>query len=536
MLNHFLEADLFSQGVIAGFAILTLLYYKLTVNFKKLVKTGIFFLIWQALTFGFLLFIYETYNWKIHLLFYVLPGIVLSIPFWIPKKVKAFDVFDVTLPVKKGKDLIINLARSVGVFGSSGSGKTESNFAHIIQHMAKHNLGGINYDYKDFELSELVYYYYRELSSTPVYTFAPAAIDRSHQINPIHINYLNKTEDVLSISEVLITNLGVHFSAEAKIFSDSASGALAGVIWVLRCDFPEHCTLPIATSILLLGDMDEIYRFIERNTQARILAAEIFESRESERLHGSIKVSLVNFMKRLATPTLYFLLSGNDVDLRLNDKEHLGILNLVNHPKYAEVYSPVIATILQSTILQMSERGREKSVFLLDEGSTIKIPNWQRVLATLRSYGIGSVWGLQDKVQGELLYKLAEVKAILANISTKIVGKANDPDTADYYERFFPFIKSKTKSISRGTGFMSNADSRVSESEREHRERRGDVFYTLNQGEFFVMDDKGKIREVLFARPTYERIKAPIQKPISDYELQENFNKIHEIAKSLLSN
>lgn len=536
MVNYFFEAGIFTQVIIAIFSIVTASYYKLTINFSKVKFSLVAFFIWQLITIGIFFFLYNSYLWEVHLYFYIIPGLLISIPLILPKKEKVSDIFDVTLPTISNKDFVINLRRSVGIFGSSGAGKTESGYAWIIHHMAKNNLGGINYDYKDFELSELVYFYYKEFSTIPVFTFSPAVIELSNQINPILVDYINKTEDVLSISEVLITNLGVNFSAEAKIFSDAASGALAGVIWVLRCDYPEYCNLPIASSILLLGEMDEIYTFIERNTQARILASEIFESRESERLHGSIKVSLVNFMKRLATPSLYYLLSGNDVDLRLNDPDHLGILNLVNHPKYAEVYSPVIATILQSTILQMSERGRRESVFLLDEGSTIKIPNWQRVLATLRSYGIGSVWGLQDKVQGELLYKLAEVKAILANISTKLIGKANDPDTADYYERFFPFIKSKTHSVSRGTGFFKNSESRISESEREHREMRGDVFYKLKQGEFFILDDKGNINKRLMKRPIYERIEAPIQKKVTDFELQENFNNIHKIAKTLLLN
>lgn len=534
MFNHFLEADNFTQlfiivsvlvlGIISSIAFKRTIYWHIILIL--LVTHGIF--LWL------LLWLSPQYLLWVHLVYYIVPSLLLGLIIWLFLRKEKPDIFDLSIPTNRG-EITVNLRRSLGVFGSSGAGKTESVFSYIIKHMAQNNLCGLNYDYKHFELSELVYYYFGRYSKIPVYTFSPSDVDRSHRINPIDVSYLNNPEDVLSICEVLIANLGANFAADGKIFSDSASGALAGTIWVLKTDYPEHCNLPTASSILLLGSTDEIIDFISHSTQAKILASEFLDSRGSDRQMAAVKASLSNFLKRLATPALYYLLSGNDLSLKLNDNKNPAMLNIVNHPKYADIYSPVLATILQVAILQMSERDKLPSVLLTDEGSTIKIPNWQRVFATLRSYNVSTVWGLQDKVQGELIYKTTEVKAILANISTKFVGKANDPDTAEYYERFFPFIKESVTSYSHGSGFLSRMDGRINVSEKEQREVRANKFYELSPGEFFIIDDRGKIALRQIKRPSYERVSPEIIESVSAFDLEENFNLIHENAKSLLT-
>ena len=68
----------------------------------------------------------------------------------------------------------------------------------------------------------------------------------------------------------------------------------------------------------------------------------------------------------------------------------------------------------------MSKRDQNPSLLLLDEGSTVKLPNLARIPATLRTFLTGTVWGLQDKVQGAITYDENTLKAILTNLSTKM--------------------------------------------------------------------------------------------------------------------
>src|SRR5690606_2035371 len=103
--------------------------------------------------------------------------------------------------------------------------------------------------------------------------------------------------------------------------------------------------------------------------------------------------------------------------------------------------SPVIATVIHTITKQMSEPNRQPSFMLLEEASTLRLLNMHRILAMLRSYNIPSIYVLQDKIQNDIMYREKASKFILSNLSYRFFGKANDPDTPTYYERFFEIVK-----------------------------------------------------------------------------------------------
>src|SRR5690606_8486376 len=115
----------------------------------------------------------------------------------------------------------------------------------------------------------------------------------------------------------------------------------------------------------------------------------------------------------------------------------------------------------------------------------------------------------QDKVQNDMLYGEKASKAILSNLSYQFFGKANDPDTAKYYERFFEIIKMPTQSISRSSGL--SMESRITKGEKEVSKRRADLFFRLKQGEFIAFAD-GKDKRVRFELQPIQKDK-PERKP-----------------------
>src|SRR5690606_6275235 len=108
--------------------------------------------------------------------------------------------------------------------------------------------------------------------------------------------------------------------------------------------------------------------------------------------------------------------------------------------KYETAYSPVIATILHTITKQMSVRRRIPSFLLMEEAPTIRLLNMHRIPATLRSNDITTIYILQDKIQNDMMYGEKGSRAILSNLSYQFFGKANDPETAKYYERFFEIV------------------------------------------------------------------------------------------------
>jgi len=136
---------------------------------------------------------------------------------------------------------------------------------------------------------------------------------------------------------------------------------------------------------------------------------------------------------------------------------------------------------------------------------------------------------LQDKIQNDMMYGDKASRAILSNLSYQFFGKANDPDTAKYYERFFEIVKKQTKSVNKG--YNLNFDTRVTQGEKEVAKTRADAFYGLRQGEFVVFFD-GKDKKARFRLP---KIKRKLPEPLSktDDELKANFDRIHREAQSI---
>ncbi|HAI42397.1 MAG TPA: mobilization protein, partial [Maribacter sp.] len=137
---------------------------------------------------------------------------------------------------------------------------------------------------------------------------------------------------------------------------------------------------------------------------------------------------------------------------------------------------------------------------------------------------------MQDKIQNDMMYGDKASKAILSNLSYQFFGKVNDPDTAKYYERFFEIVKNETTSVNRG--YNLNFDTRITTGEREVAKVRADVFFRLKQGEFVTFAD-GKDKKVQFKLPIINK-KIPKRKKMFTHEdLQENFKRINQEAKSI---
>lgn len=156
-----------------------------------------------------------------------------------------------------------------------------------------------------------------------------------------------------------------------------------------------------------------------------------------------------------------------------------------------------------------------------------------RIPATLRSYDIATIYVLQDKIQNDIMYGDKASRAILSNLSYQFFGKANDPDTARYYERFFEIVKRPTKSVSKGQDTFKS-DTRITKGEREVSKIRAEEFFRLNQGEFIAFAD-GKDKKVRFPKPNIIKGLPKPKFPIGDGAIQENFNRIHMEVRQFLT-
>lgn len=463
-------------------------------------------------------------------LYHILPLTVVDLVVYL-----VWDGFQTTaIPkpyrVRLGSFTIKNLQRGVSIIGSSGSGKTESVVYGLLKHLNKYQFPGVIHDYKHFEITEMAYPMFRD-RKIPFYV---VSFDDIHKrVNPIAPRYLPDAESVNEISRVLLENLLEQRESVAhgasKFFNDAVEGLLGGLIWKLKTEFPEQCTLPHLMATFQHLKRDQLMVFLESDFTSKAMADAFLSGVDSERQTAGVMSTLANALKKISTERIFMALSADEVPLDINNPQNPAVIAIVNNPKYETAYSPVIATILHTITKQMSVRGRAPSFLLMEEAPTIRLLNMHRIPATLRSYDITTIYILQDKIQNDMMYGEKGSRAILSNLSYQFFGKANDPETAKYYERFFEIVKRPTRSVSKSSNWKF--DTRVTKGEKEVSKLRADLFFRLKQGEFIAFGD-GKDKRVRFPRPEIIRELPKHRYRYNDAEILANFKRIHlEVRK-----
>jgi len=441
-------------------------------------------------------------------------------------------VYRVVFKTKGSKLVLDNIRRGVSIIGAAGSGKTESVIYSFLQHFGLEGFCGVMHDYKDFEITEMAYPLFQKSKAT----FYIVSFDPIHsRVNPIAPKYLPDEESVYEISRVLLENLlevkDSSNDSTSRFFMDAVEGLICGLIWRLKKDYPEFCTIPHVIALYQYLDTKALVSFLKADVVSKAMADAFISGIDSDRQTAGVKSTLANAFKKISTKKIFMVLSADEVPLNVNSPQNPAVISIVNNPKRDASLSPVIATIVHTVTKQMSERHQEPSFVLLEEASTIRLLNMHRIPATLRSYGIVTLYVLQDKIQNDMMYGDKASKAILSNLSYQFFGKANDPDTAKYYERFFEIVKKQTISVNKG--YNLNFDTRVTEGEKEVAKTRADAFFGLKQGEFVVFAD-GKDKKVQFREPNIKRLLPPCRS-YSERDLEDNYFRIHREIRSIFT-
>lgn len=463
------------------------------------------------------------------------------------KEVTTGDPFKIEIITDKNKKRYIESAdKGIAIFGASGSGKSASVIYTLLRHYAGHKFAGVLNDYKDFELTEIAYPLFRD-QNIKFNVFAIGDPERSVRINPIAPRFIRTEADVNGLVSAFMLNLsGTSTSDEtSSFFNKAAESLLAGVIWRLKTSYPDYCHLPFIIAMLLSPQnlheegrpWGKLIDFLQYDPRATILASTFLTGAEAEKQTAALFSTLSNYLRVLATPEVFYLLGADEYDLALNSDEGRSVLSFVNNPGAKEnIISPINAMIIEACFSAMSKRNCDPSFVLLDEAPTIKLMGLGRRVATLRSYGVSFTYCMQDKIQGQAQWGGRDymVKEVLTNLSTQFMGKVNDPDTANFYEKYFERIEVVQKSQSQKTGF-GPSDTRITTSKKEQAKHRGYEFFKLKAGEFVMFSGGADSKFRFKFYKSMEKTKPPILRVLTDEDLDENFNKIIHQAHSLFN-
>lgn len=490
--------------------------------------------------FGLFLSRVSAYNPIVHGVLYIIPSLIITLVtlmlFPIKKK-STEDPYSLSYKTNKGV-LKLNPFSGVCILGTPKAGKTASIVKPTIEQLAKKNYCGIIYDYKKFDLTKTAYYHFQNHPVVDFKSINPFDLNYSYRVNPVHPDIIKHPAYAQEAAYVFLANMmgaskTTSNNPESRYWIDSAAGVLAAVIWRLRDDFPEFCTLPHAISIIIKKHEKELAAFLEKNDQSQFLAASFFKSLVSDKQVAGILGTLASSLSKVALPEIFYLFSANEVNLELNNPERPTLLTISTIQQLDKTYAPALALVISMALKLMNQEGRHHSAVVLDEAPTLIIPEFDRIPATARSNKIATFYIAQDMVQGEAGYGRVGSEMILATLATHMYGKVMDPVTADRYSKMFGTVDKNYTSRSRKFGEWGSTS--FTDSLREIRKFKPETFHSLETGEFLGLIADGNMKEFNVKFKCYQdvMIQLPMVRNVSTKEVKDNFDSIINEAYSI---
>jgi len=540
IINYFDQLTLIAKLILVVVVLVVSLLQFLILSYKiKYYWRILLILLIQSLVYLFFT-LFFSYSLPLHVAIFIFAGL-LSIIFLIitstsffGKKGKIDPIWSVKFPIRNSSPLVMqNIKRGIAIFGSAGSGKTESGFVPILKHAGERNIPCLCYDYKNGEITEIAHYFFQN-STIKQATIIPHSPMYSDRVNPFLPKYIPTEQHLRQQTKLIFANLKKVDNVKesgSSFFDKIPEPTLAAVIWRLKVDYPEMCTLPHAVALCLVKTPTEIVDFISENPYSRAIGSPLIDSLISENQVAGVKASLSLPLTDLALPTIFWVMSANDVDLDINNPENPTFLSIVNDPRLERINAPFISVIISTAINSMQIRNRPASFLLFDEGTTFYIDGISKIPATMRSYNIATVFSTQDRALARENYGDVITSSLLANLSYQMIGKANDPDSVRYYKNISEEIEKRTVSRS-FTNSVIGGDTRTSEGTRETTKYKNQDFTGLKQGQFFVFAD-GKDKLYNFDLFPFKRLELKVKHHITEKDLNDNFNRIMNEVKSL---
>ena len=345
------------------------------------------------------------------------------------EKRKIENPYSVNIKTEDGWLNIVNPFRATMVLGTPGSGKSYTIVEEYIKQHIQKGFAMLVYDFKYPDLSGVAYNYFLAYRSN--YTNPPSIYmvnfdepRNSHRVNPIAPSLIQNQADALATSEALFLNINKEYIKKKDFFTSSAVNLVAAIIWFLRSfEGGKYCTIPHVINLLSLSD-DVLFSILEKQADIKPLLspfADALSKQAYEQLSGQTASARIP-LSRLATKELFWILSGNDLALDINNPDHPALLFLANNPQTQKSYGAIFG-LLASTITRIiNKKNRLPLSLIIDELPTIYINGLDNLIATARSNKISTLLSFQDLAQLERDYGREVANAIFNTVGNKITG------------------------------------------------------------------------------------------------------------------
>ena len=384
---------------------------------------------------------------------------------------------------------IINPFRGILVPGTPGSGKSYFVIRHIItQHIAK-GFSMFIYDFKFDDLTVIAYNAW--LKFRHLYAVEPKFyiinfddLSRTHRCNPLDPAAMTDITDAAESARTILMGLNREWiKKQGDFFVESPINFLTAVIWYLRkYNDGEFCTLPHVIE-MIQTDYENLFTILRTEKEIEVLInpfVSAFLNEAVDQLEGQIASAKISLAK-LSSPQLYYVLSGSDFTLDINNPSDPKIVSMGNNPQKIQTYGAVLSLFVSRLIKQVNQKGKLKSSLVFDEFPTIYLNNIDSLIATARSNKVSTCLGIQDFSQLRKDYGREQADVIINIVGNVICGQVSG-DTAKQLSERFGKIMQDRESLS-----INSSDTSISRSRQLESAVPPSKISSLSSGEFVGM-------------------------------------------------
>ena len=339
---------------------------------------------------------------------------------------------------------VVNPFRASMVLGTPGSGKSYAIVNNYIKQQIEKGFAMYIYDYKFPDLSEIAYNHL--LHHLDAYKVKPQFYvinfddpRRSHRCNPINPAFMTDISDAYESAYTIMLNLNRSWiQKQGDFFVESPIILLAAIIWFLKiyengkyCTFPhaiEFLNRPYAQMFPILTSYDELANYLSPFMDA-------WEGGAQDQLQGQIASAKIP-LSRMISPALYWVMTGDDFSLDINNPNEPKVLVVGNNPDRQNIYSAALGLYNSRIVKLINKKKQLKSSVIIDELPTIYFRGLDNLIATARSNKVAVCLGFQDFSQLTRDYGDKESKVIQNTVGNVFSGQVVGETAKTLSERF----------------------------------------------------------------------------------------------------
>lgn len=340
---------------------------------------------------------------------------------------------------------VVNPFRASIVLGTPGSGKSFAVVNNFIKQQIEKGFGLYVYDYKFPDLSLIAYNHMlnhaKSYGENPP-TFCVINFDDpelSHRCNPIHPDFMSDIADAYESAYTIMMNLNrTWIQKQGDFFVESPIVLFAAIIWYLKIyENGKYCTFPHAIEFLCRR-YEDIFPILTSYTELENYLSPFIDAWQggaAEQLAGQIASAKIP-LSRMISPQLYWIMTGDDFTLDINNPKEPKILCVGNNPDRQNIYGSALGLYNSRIVKLINKKGMLKSGVIIDELPTIYFKGLDNLIATARSNKVAVCLGFQDFSQLKRDYGDKEAAVVMNTVGNIFSGQVVGETAKTLSERF----------------------------------------------------------------------------------------------------